>query len=442
MKLRQLIKWGIILMCFEGEFNIMDNYMPRIADQMLTKALEASGAVLIEGTKWCGKTSTAHKNARSVIMMQDPDKNESYLRTAAVKPSLLLEGETPRLIDEWQLAPKLWDAVRFTVDKRGLPGQYILTGSSVPSDNSTAHTGTGRISRLKMRPMSLFESEDSNGTVSLMELFDKSPDVAEESKIDIEHMADILARGGWPASIFVKQEIAEKRVRDYVDSVIDFDISRVDNVEKSPEKVRLLMQSIARNTATEATLTTLRSDMKGKDEIVSLPTIASYLNALERIFIVEDLPAWNPALRSKTPLRTTPKRHFVDPSIAVASLGISGKRLLGDFNTYGFLFESLCVRDLRIYLDLLDGSVYHYRDKTGLESDAVLVLRDGRWAAVEVKLSPYDFDAAAENLNKFINRVDIRKMNAPSFSMILSASEYAYKRKDGVYVVPLGCLKP
>lgn len=420
----------------------MGEYLPRIADEMLQKSLQASGAVLIEGPKWCGKTRTAQETSKSVLMMQDPDKKVAYLQTASIKPSLLLEGETPRLLDEWQTAPILWDAVRFTVDQRDKTGQFILTGSAVPADNITAHTGTGRIARLRMRPMSLYESQESAGSVSLKDLFDGSADISGINSITIERLAEIVVRGGWPASIRANSEIAEKRARDYVDAVIHQDISRVDNVEKSPGKVRVLMRSIARNLSTEAAMTTLKKDMESEDESITIPTVSSYLNALERIFVIEDLPAWNPALRSKTPLRTSPKRHFVDPSIATAVMGISAKRLLEDFNTFGYLFESLCIRDLRVYADFLDGNVFHYRDKTGLESDAVLVLRDGSWAAIEVKMGANGFDSAAENLRKFVNRVNVNKMREPTFLMILSATEFAYRREDGVYVVPLGCLKP
>lgn len=420
----------------------MNQYLPRIADGMLRDSLQASGAVLIEGPKWCGKTRTATEAAQSVLMMQDPDKQKSYLHTASIKPSVLLEGNTPRLLDEWQIAPILWDAVRFTVDQRGQTGQFILTGSAVPADNQTAHTGTGRISRLRMRTMSLYESEDSNGTISLGYLFVHAQEISEISRIGIEEYARIIVRGGWPASMGVENEIAEKRARDYVDAVIHLDVSRVDNVEKNPNKVRALMRSIARNISTEASLATLKRDLESDDESITLPTVSSYLNALNRIFVTEDLPAWNPALRSKTALRTTPKRHFTDPSIAAAVMGISAERLLHDFQTFGYLFESLCLRDLRVYADALDGDVFHYRDKTGLEADAVIVLRDGRWAAIEVKLGASGFDQAADHLRKLANRVNTDKMQEPAFLMILTATEYAYQRKDGVYVVPLGCLKP
>lgn len=420
----------------------MNQYLPRIADLMLKRSLQASGAVLIEGPKWCGKTRTATEAAQSVLMMQDPDKQKSYLLTASIKPSILLEGNSPRLLDEWQIAPVLWDAVRFTVDQRGKTGQFILTGSAVPADNQTAHTGTGRISRLRMRTMSLYESEDSNGTISLGSLFDYPEEISEISKVDIEEYARIIVRGGWPASIGVEYEVAEKRARDYVDAVINLDVSRVDNVEKHPNKVRALMRSIARNISTEASMSTLKRDLESDDESITLPTVSSYMNALNRIFVTEDLPAWNPALRSKTALRSNPKRHFSDPSIAAAVMGISAERLLHDFQTFGYLFESLCLRDLRVYADALDGEVFHYRDKTGLEADAVIVLRDGRWAAIEVKMGASGFDQAAGNLRKLANRINTNKMQEPSFLMILSATEYAYKRQDGVYVVPLGCLKP
>lgn len=421
---------------------VMENYLPRIADETLKKSLRASGAVLIEGPKGCGKTRTATNQAQSVLMMQDPDKQSSYLQTASIKPSLLLEGNTPRLLDEWEIAPILWDAVRFTVDQRQTYGQFIMTGSAVPVDNLTSHTGTGRISRLRMRPMSLFESLDSTGSVSLADLFAGAEDLAGINPMEIEKLAELITRGGWPASVGEDQAIAEQRARDYVDAVINLDVSRVDTVEKSPGKVRLLMRSIARNVSTEASMTTLKQDLEASDESITLPTISSYLNALERIFVVEDLTAWNPALRSKTPLRTSSKRHFTDPSIATAVMGISASRLLHDFNTFGYLFESLCIRDLRVYADSLDGSVFHYRDKTGLEADAVLVLRDGRWGAIEIKMGASEFDSAAATLKKFVSRVDTQKMQEPTFLMILTATEFAYRRDDGIFVVPIGCLKP
>ena len=416
-------------------------YLSRIADKLLDTALEASGAVLIEGPKWCGKTRTAKEKAASFLFMQDPDYTASYLKAADAKPSLLLRGETPRLIDEWQLAPVLWDAVRFAVDERGVAGQFILTGSAVPMDNAMRHSGTGRISRMLMRPMSLYESSESSGDVSLKALFNGNNDTAGLSTLTIERLAYVLVRGGWPASVGEHYNIAFKRVNDYVDAVINIDVSKVDEVEKSPSRVRALMQSLARNVSTMANMATIRNDIAGNDQTISEKTIASHLNALRRIFVVEDLPAWNPALRSKTALRTSPKRHFVDPSIATAVLRVTPDNLLDDFNTFGFLFESLCIRDLRIYAQALDGEVFHYRDKSGLEADAIVHLKDGRWGAIEMKMGSKEIEDAVENLKKLREKINLDKMREPSFLMVLTGAELAYRRQDGVNIVPIGCLK-
>lgn len=416
-------------------------YLSRIADKLLDTALQASGAVLIEGPKWCGKTRTAKEMAQSSLFMQDPDYTTAYLKAADAKPSLLLRGETPRLIDEWQLAPVLWDAVRFAVDERGVPGQFILTGSAVPIDNAMRHTGTGRISRMMMRPMSLYESLESSGDISLKVLFDENSDVAGLSTLTIERLAFALARGGWPAFVGENDNIALRRVYDYVDAVINIDVSRVDEVEKNPARVRALMRSLARNISTVANLATLRNDIGGNEAAVSDKTIASYLNALRRIFVIEDLPAWSPALRSKTAIRTSAKRHFIDPSIATAALRATPDRLLGDFSTFGFLFESLCIRDLRVYAQALDGEVFHYRDKSGLEADAIVHLKDGRWGAVEVKMGAREIEDAAKNLKALRDKIDLDKMREPSFLMVLTATDFAYRREDGVQIVPIGCLR-
>jgi predicted AAA+ superfamily ATPase len=416
-------------------------YLCRIADKVLDVALESSGAVLIEGPKWCGKTRTAEEKAKSVLFMQDPDHTASYLKAADTKPSLLLKGDAPRLIDEWQMAPVLWDAVRFAVDKRGESGQFILTGSAVPLDNATAHTGTGRISRMLMRPMTLFESLESNGAVSLKGLFDGTADGEGMSSLTIEGLAYALTRGGWPASVGEKESVALRRVYDYVDAVINIDVSRVDGIEKNPARVRSLMRSLARNVSTMATLSTIRGDIAGDEESISEKTIASYLNALRRIFVVEDLPAWSPAMRSKTTIRTSPKHHFIDPSIAAAVLRVSPEGLLEDFNTFGLLFESLCVRDLRVYAHAIDGEVFHYRDKSGLEADAVVHLKDGRWGAIEVKMGSKEIESAAENLKSLRNKINVDKMKEPSFLMVLTGGELGYQREDGVYIVPIGCLR-
>lgn len=416
--------------------------MPRVCDAELQTALQSSGAVLIEGAKWCGKTSTAGNAAHSVLFMQDPDKAASNLAIADTKPSLLLRGDTPRLIDEWQMAPVLWDAVRFEVDRRAEPGQFILTGSAVPSDNVTAHTGTGRISRILLRPMSLFESKDSNGTVSLRALFNGEQDVMSVSDLSIEKIAFVLCRGGWPASIKQNESAALRMAVDYVEAVINYDVSRVDNVEKNPERVRMLLRSLARNIATTASYQTIRGDMEATDITISDKTIGSYINALRRIFVIEDLPAWSPSLRSKTAIRTSAKRHFVDPSIATAILRTNPEGILSDFQYFGFLFEALCTRDIRVYAQSNDGDVFHYRDKSGLEADLIVRLRNGRWAAIEVKLGNKQIDEAAENLLALNCRIDKDRMGEPSFLMVLTGGQYAYRRSDGVFVVPVGCLKP
>ncbi|MGM0377482.1 MAG: ATP-binding protein [Bacteroidota bacterium] len=418
------------------------NYLSRLCDAELQLALQSAGAVLIEGAKWCGKTSTASNASRSVLFMQDPDNARSYQAMADTKASLLLRGETPRLIDEWQMAPVLWDAVRFEVDKRAEPGQFILTGSAVPSDNVTAHTGTGRISRLMMRPMSLFESLESNGAVSLRALFNgEQEDAGAMSDLSIEKIAFVLCRGGWPASIKMPDAPALRMAMDYVEAVINYDVSQVDNIEKNPDRVRLLLRSLARNITTSATYQTISADMEATDLTISNKTISAYLNALRRIFVVEDLPAWSPSLRSKTAIRTSAKRHFVDPSVATAVLRTNPEGILNDFQYFGFLFEALCTRDIRVYAQTNDGDVFHYRDKSGLEADLIVRLRNGRWAAIEVKLGKKQIDEAAENLLALKARIDEDKMGEASFLMVITGGQYAYRRKDGVWVVPIGCLR-
>jgi len=419
-----------------------DLYYPRIADELLTKKLRSSGAVLITGCKWCGKTMTASQKAKSRLFMQNPDKGPQYLLMADTKPSILLEGETPRLIDEWQMAPVLWDAVRFVVDERRAKGLFILTGSAVPKDNVTAHTGTGRISRLMMRTMSLFESKDSSGEISLKDLFDGKTGMSGHSELSIEQIAYLICRGGWPGALDMDSYDALETSRNYVDAIVAEDISRIDGVERNPKRVEAVLKSLARNIATIAANTTILGDIAGNDMSLSMTTLDEYLNALRRIFVIEDQPAWSPSLRSKTAIRTSAKRHFVDPSIATAILGISPDRLLADFNTFGFMFESLCTRDMRIYAQANDGSVFHYRDKNGLEADMIIELRDGRWGAVEVKMGNKQIEEAAENLKKLASNVDAEKNGEPSFLMVLTGGEYAFQRIDGVWNVPLGCLKP
>ena len=363
------------------------------------------------------------------------------MKAADVKPSILLEGEVPHLIDEWQMAPILWDAVRFAVDQRQEMGQFILTGSAVPVDNATMHTGTGRISRLRMHTMSLYESQESNGAISLRDLFEGKPISIATSNLSIEQIAFAICRGGWPASVKIKGNDALELAKDYVDAIIHQDISRIDGVEKNPKRVQLLLRSLARNIATMASNVTIMQDMEGDEKGITAPTLDVYMNALRRIYVVEDQPAWSPSIRSKTAIRTASKRHFTDPSIATAVLRTTPKGLLEDFNTFGFLFESLCTRDMRIYAQANDGEVFHYRDKSGLETDMIVALNDGRWAAIEVKLGNKQIDEAAEHLKELANKVDEAKMGKPAFMMVLTGGEFAYQRPDGVLVVPIGCLK-
>ena len=416
-------------------------YLSRIVDDELANRLRSSGAVLIEGVKWCGKTRTAENQAASKLYLQDIDNRDQYLRTLDIKPSALLEGETPRLIDEWQTAPILWDGVRFAVDRRGQPGQFILTGSAVPADDVTMHTGTGRISRMLMRPMSLFESSESNGSVSLSSLFN-GEDADGTSSLTLEELAFALVRGGWPASVADNGDGALSHARNYVDSVVNYDISRIDDVEKNPAKVFNLLQSLARNTSSTAKLKTIMDDMSsGDDAGISDKTLSSYMNALKRIFVTEDLPAWSPRMRSRTALRTSVKRHFTDPSIAAAVLRASPESLFKDFNTFGLLFESLVLRDLRIYAQANDGRAFHFRDKHDLEADIIIELYDGRWGAIEVKMGSKEIDKAVENLIELKGKIDVDMMGEPSFMAVVTNTEYAHPCKDGVQIVPIGCLR-
>lgn len=423
----------------------MKEYKKRIADELLKRKLKGKGAVLIQGPKWCGKTTTAEQISGSILYMSNPEDKEQNISLVDLDPNLLLTGATPRLIDEWQIAPKLWDAVRFEVDHRGEEGQFILTGSAVPANmNEVVHTGTGRFAWLTMRPMSLYESGESNGSVSLADLFSGSAKVSDISELSLEDVAYLCCRGGWPRSIFMDRDIALEQAYDYFDAVVNSDISRVDNVNRNPERAKNLMKSYARNIGSQASNETLRNDMINNDSFsLDTDTVLSYVNALKKIFVVEESPAWNPNLRSKTAMRTSETRYFVDPSIAVASLGLGPNDLINDLNTFGLVFETLCVRDLRVYAESINGSVYHYRDASDLECDAVIHLRNGSYGLIEIKLGGDKLvNESAANLVKMSNKIDTDKMNSPSFLMVLTATgKYAYQREDGVYVVPIGCLK-
>lgn len=423
----------------------MSEYRRRIVDDILLDKLEAKGAVLIEGPKWCGKTTTALQVAKSVIRMDDPTKRDENIVMSELNPVMILRGDTPRLIDEWQIAPKIWDAVRYEVDSRGEEGQFILTGSAVPVESKEiTHSGTGRFTWLTMRTMSMYESGESNGDISLEALFDAPDKIYAVNEQDINSLAYIICRGGWPRAIGMREKAALSQAVDYYDAVIKSDINRADGVNKNPERVKRLMRSYARHQGAQVANTMLRDDIAANDsEGLSDETVMSYVNALKKIFVVEDMPAWSPNLRSKTAIRTSDTRYYVDPSIAAAALGIGPKDLLSDLSTFGLLFETLCVRDLRVYAEYIGGEVYHYRDKTGLECDTVIHLRNGSYGFAEIKLGGEKLiEEGAANLKALRDKIDTTKMKEPSFMMIIvGVGSYAYRRDDGIYIVPIGCLK-
>lgn len=423
-------------------------YKPRVVDILLKQKLQGAGAVLIEGPKWCGKTTTASMQAGSILYMDNPKDKGNNIKAASIDPSLLLEGDVPRLIDEWQLAPELWDAVRFAVDQRNDEGQFILTGSAVPlglDDNSKiSHSGTGRISRLRMRPMSLWESGDSTGSVSLKELFSSPEKISGISSQNIEQLAYLVCRGGWPRATFQDKEIALERAFDYYDAIVNTDIQRVDGISRNPERIKRLMRSYARLQGSQAPLSAICEDIRVNDSSTNDDrTINNYIEALKKLFVIEDMPAWNPNLRSKTAIRTSDTRYFIDPSIATASLGLGPKDLISDLNTFGFLFETLCIRDLRVFSEAIGGSVYHYRDKMGLECDAVIHLRNGSYGLIEIKLGGDALiEEGAKSLITLSQKIDTIRMKSPSFmAVVTGTTKYAFRRDDGVYVIPIACLK-
>lgn len=423
----------------------MREYNYRIVDSLLQDKLEAKGAVLIEGPKWCGKTTTATQKAASILHMDNPTEKDQNLTLAKLNPLRLLKGAVPRLIDEWQIAPTLWDSIRYEVDQREEMGQFILTGSAVPADTKEInHSGTGRFSWLMMRPMSLYESKESTGEISLKELFDENTNIDGENPNDIEKLAFLICRGGWPGAIDLKEKPALQQAFDYLDGVVKSDINRADGIEKNEERVRRIMRSLARNQGSQTPTTVIANDILANDSSsVNEDTVQTYIKALKKIFVIEDMPAWNPNLRSKSAIRTSDTRYYVDPSIASASLGLGPDDLLNDLNTFGLLFETMCVRDLRIFAESLNGSVYHYRDNTGLECNAVIHLRNGKYGLIEIKLGGDDLiEEGAKSLKKLKDCIDTTKMNKPSFLMVLTGiGKYAYKREDGVLVIPIGVLK-
>ncbi len=420
----------------------MENYIPRLIDKKIKRKMNLYGAVVVVGPKWCGKSTTCLQFAKSSISFQDPDEYVNNKMIAETKPSLFLNNEKPLLIDEWQVFPTIWDSIRYDVDKTGKKGEYLLTGSATVTKEKPMHSGTGRIVSLVMRPMSLYESGESNGCVSLKQLFDGKSDVSGMSQLEIEDYAFLLTRGGWPESIKVSKDLCFDYAKDYIQSISHTDVITVDGVERNPSKVKSLLRSLARNISSTVSINTICNDINIKGDEISEKTVRDYLNALEKIFVIDDINAWSPKLRSKATIRSSKKREFVDPSLAMAALGATDKDLLKDFNTFGFMFESLCMRDLKIYAESIDGEVYYYRDNNDLECDAIIHLDNGKWGAIEVKLGGNEAqDEAARNLLKIKNIVDEKAMGSPSFLMILTGTKYAFKREDGVLVVPLGCLK-
>ena len=420
------------------------SYRPRIVDSALKRKLRGKGAVLIEGPKWCGKTTTAEQVSKSTLSVDDPSTVNTNKILSEIDPERLLTGDHPRLLDEWQVAPKLWDAVRHHVDRHKGHGQFILTGSSVPADISeTIHSGTGRFGWLVMRPMSLYESGDSTGDVSLASLFESQP-ISGCSNLDLDRLTFLICRGGWPESVDMDDDVALDQAFDYIDAVIRNDMSRVDNIRRDPQKVRMLLRSYARNQGTQISQASISADISSNDtEGVSEETVSEYLQALRKLYVIEDMKAWNPNLRSKTAIRTSDTRYFVDPSLAAASLRIGPQDLINNLNITGFFFEALAVRDLRVYAESLDGDVYHYKDNLDNECDVVIHLRDGRYALLEVKLGGERLiDEGVRTLKDVLRRIDTDKMGKPAFMAIITGTErYAYRRDDGIIILPLGALK-
>lgn len=417
------------------------SYLPRVVDKEIEELMQIMGAVLIEGCKWCGKSTTGLYHSKSVIEFQNPDRQQEYDKIRNTKPSLFLKGEKPRMFDEWQMYPVVWDSIRTDVDHTTLKGQYILTGSAKPSEGEIMHTGTGRISRVLMRPMSLFESNESTGEVSFADILE-GKDISGVSKLSLDDLANIIVRGGWPASINVKSDLKYRFAKEYVKSLVHEEVKKVNGTERNPEKMQSVLRSLSRNISTQVSNSTIENDIKNTfDTDISRPTLTDYLNTLEKLFVIEDVNATNLNFRSKYALRTKPKKYFVDPSIATAVLDMKPSDLINDLNTFGFMFESLCMRDLKVYTQSYDGNISFYRDETDFEVDAIVRTTSGKWGAIEIKLGAGYIEEAARNLLKFKERVDTKKCGEPSFLMVLTGANYSYKREDGVYVVSIGTLK-
>ena len=417
-------------------------YIKRVTDAIVEEKLQGLGGLMIVGPKWCGKTSTAKQFSNSAVYLDDFKQGDNNIHIASLNPSLILQGATPRLIDEWQLAPNLFDTARREIDKRNISGQFIFTGSATPP--TTRHSGTGRFSYVRMYPMSLYESGESNGTISLSELFRGKPDLDVASTLTIEKLVFSILRGGWPGTLQMNEKAALGIAKDYLYSLEnnEWAFSTDKRVKRNPEKIKSLIRSYARNTATPASVETVLSDVLSAGGALSRATADAYIRSLHNLFVIDNQPAWSVSLRSKTPLRQSPKLHLTDPSLAAASLGATQEKLLKDFNTLGFLFESLCVRDMRVYAAANSASVMHYRDKTGFEVDIIVEKDDGTWGAIEVKLGSAYEDTAAANLLSLVSRIDISQCGEPAFLAVVTGGKYPYKRDDGVFVIPIGCLGP
>lgn len=423
----------------------MKTYKHRIADEILKRKLMGKGAVLVQGPKWCGKTTTAKQIAKSLLDLGNPGELSNAMETLQIVPKKLLEGDVPRLIDEWQTIPELWDMIRSEVDNRGEMGQFILTGSSVPMDeDKRMHSGNGRYGWINMRPMSLWESGESNGKISLADLFEGNTFEPFDYSTDVNTLAFQICRGGWPQSTFMEGEVALDQARDYYETIYKVDIHRVDKVRRNSERTRLLLKSYARNTGSATSFSKMSADIKENDNAdISYETISDYIDALKKLFVLEDMPAWNPNLRSKSAIQSSDTRYFIDPSIATSALSLGPKDLINDMSTFGLFFESMAVRDLRTYADALNGNLFHFRDSSGLECDAVLHRRNGEYGLIEIKLGGNNnIEKGAETLKHLAEVIDTDKMKAPAFLMVLTGvGQYAYRRPDGVFVVPIGCLK-
>lgn len=419
----------------------MKEYLPRIVDKEIEEILDIMGAVLIEGCKWCGKSTTGRIHSKSMLEFQNPDRKGEFDNIKNTKPSLFLDGEKPRLFDEWQMYPVIWDCIRTDIDHTGLRGQYILTGSAKPSEGDTMHTGTGRISRIIMRPMSLYESQDSNGKVSLKDII-AGKDISGTSNLSLEDLASLVVRGGWPATLDIEGKNKYRVASEYVKSLLHEEVSSIDGIERNPGKMTAVLRSLARNVSTSVTNSTITEDVKNSfNDGISRPTLTDYINTLEKLFVIENINATNLNFRSKSAIRTKPKKEFVDPSIATAILELSPEDLIKDLNLFGFLFECMCIRDLKVYAQGINGEISFYRDEHNFEVDAILRTQSGKWGAIEIKLGAGYIEDAAQNLLKFKEKVDTVKCGAPSFLMVLTGTNYSYRRDDGVYVVSLGTLK-